>query len=61
MLGLDRGDVLGFRDRADAYGRDADFYAFTRWLEAYGKVMDPVTMLIMDTDREFLKFLKRPR
>jgi len=46
---------------AEAYGRDGEFYAFTRSLEAYGKVMDPATMLIMDTDSEFLKFLKRPR
>jgi membrane protease subunit HflC len=46
---------------AEAYGRDGEFYAFTRSLEAYETVMDPATMLIMDTNSEFLKFLKRPR
>jgi membrane protease subunit HflC len=46
---------------AGAYGRDADFYAFTRSLESYEKVIDPGTMLILGTDSEFLKFLERPR
>jgi membrane protease subunit HflC len=46
---------------AAAYGRDADFYAFTRSLETYEKVMDPGTMLILGTESEFLRYLKRPR
>jgi modulator of FtsH protease HflC len=46
---------------ADAYGRDADFYAFTRSLETYEKVVDPGTMMILDTDSEFLRYLQRPR
>jgi modulator of FtsH protease HflC len=46
---------------ATAYGRDADFYAFTRSLETYEKVLDPNTTLILDTDSEFLKYLQRPR
>ena len=46
---------------AAAYGRDADFYDFTRSLETYEKVMDPGTMLILGTESEFLRYLKRPR
>jgi membrane protease subunit HflC len=46
---------------AAAYGRDADFYGFTRSLETYEKVMDPGTMLILGTESEFLRYLKRPR
>lgn len=46
---------------ADAYGRDADFYSFTRSLETYEKVIDPATMLILETDSEFLRYLERPR
>jgi modulator of FtsH protease HflC len=46
---------------ADAYGRDGDFYAFTRSLETYEKVIDPGTMLILGTDSEFLKYLEKPR
>jgi membrane protease subunit HflC len=46
---------------AVAYGRDADFYSFTRSLETYEKVMDPSTMVILDTNSEFLKYFQRPR
>jgi membrane protease subunit HflC len=46
---------------AAAYGRDPDFYAFTRSLEAYEKVMDSGTTAIMDTDSELLKYLEQPR
>lgn len=46
---------------AEAYGRDADFYAFTRSLETYESVMDPGTMLILGTDSEFLRYLERTR
>jgi len=46
---------------ANAYGRDPDFYAFTRSLESYEKVMDPKTVFILGTDSEFLKYLERVR
>jgi len=46
---------------AVAYGRDADFYAFTRSLETYEKVMDSGTMMILGTDSELLRYLERPR
>ena len=46
---------------ADAYNRDADFYAFTRSLETYEKAIDPNTTLILGTDNELLKYLERPR
>jgi membrane protease subunit HflC len=46
---------------AAAYGRDADFYSFTRSLETYEKALDHATTVILDTDSEFLKYLHRPR
>ncbi|HUE89755.1 MAG TPA: protease modulator HflC [Vicinamibacterales bacterium] len=46
---------------AEAYGRDADFYSFTRALETYEKVIDPSTTVIFDTSSEFLRYLQRPR
>lgn len=46
---------------AAAYGRDADFYAFTRSLETYENVMDEGTTIILGTDSELLRFLERPR
>jgi membrane protease subunit HflC len=46
---------------AAAYGRDPDFYAFTRSLETYETVMDPSTTVILGTDSEFLRYLEQPR
>jgi membrane protease subunit HflC len=45
---------------AAAYGRDADFYSFTRALETYEKVIDPNTTVIFDTSSDFLRYLQRP-
>ena len=46
---------------AEAYNRDPDFYAFTRSLESYEKVMDPTTTFILATDSDFLRYMERPR
>jgi membrane protease subunit HflC len=46
---------------ASAYGRDADFYTFTRSLETYETVIDPSTTVILGTDSDFLKYLRQPR
>ena len=46
---------------AAAYGRDADFYAFTKSLETYEQVIDSGTTVIMGTDSEFLKYLEQTR
>ena len=46
---------------ADAYNRDAVFYAFTKSLETYERTMDPGTFLILGTDSELLRFLETPR
>ena len=54
-------DAEATRIYAEAYGRDGEFYSFTRSLEAYEKTMDPSTMFILATDSEFLRFLETPR
>ncbi len=46
---------------AAAYGRDADFYAFTRALETYENVMDPGTMMILGTDSDLMRYFQQPR
>ena len=46
---------------AEAYGRDAAFYAFTKSLETYERTMDPSTVFILGTDSELLRFLETPR
>ena len=46
---------------AEAYNRDAEFYAFTKSLETYELTMDPSTIFILGTDSELLRFLEQPR
>ena len=46
---------------AEAYDRDADFYAFTKSMETYEETMDGETVFILDTDSELLRFLDRTR
>jgi membrane protease subunit HflC len=45
---------------AQAYGRDADFYQFSRSMETLKKGLDQETWLILSTDSELLKYLKGP-
>ena len=44
---------------AEAYDRDADFYAFTKSMETYEQTMDGETLFILGTDSELLRFLDR--
>jgi membrane protease subunit HflC len=46
---------------AEAYGRDADFYAFFKSLETYERVIDGKTYFILGTDSDLLKYLRSPR
>ena len=46
---------------AEAYNRDADFYAFTKSLETYEQTMDGETLFILGTDSELLRYLDRTR
>ncbi len=44
---------------AEAYGRDRDFYAFTRTLESYRKSVKENSRLVISTDAEFYRYLQR--
>ncbi len=44
---------------AEAYNRSPSFYSFLKSLELYEKTADPSTVMIMTTDADFLKYLKR--
>ena len=46
---------------ADAYGRDAEFYAFVKSLETYERVVDGKTFFVLGTDSDLLKYLRAPR
>ena len=51
-------DAKAIKIYADAYNKDPDLYEFLRSLDAYEKVFDPSTRVILSTDNEFLKYLK---
>lgn len=44
---------------ASAYNRDPEFYQFMKSLETYNASLNKDTWLILSTDSEFLKYLKR--
>jgi membrane protease subunit HflC len=51
------GDAEAIRIYAEAYNRDPEFYAFWRSLQAYKKALKDNTIMIIDPDSEFAKFL----
>jgi membrane protease subunit HflC len=51
------GDAEAARIYGETYGRDPEFYAFTRSLEAYRKALDEQTTLVLSPDVPFLKYL----
>jgi modulator of FtsH protease HflC len=53
-----QGDAEAARIYAGAYAADADFYAFTRSLQAYRKAIDGKTTLVLSPDTEFFQFLE---
>jgi membrane protease subunit HflC len=54
------GDAEATRIYADAFGKDAEFYAFTRRLQAYEKILSNDTTLLLDPDSELLNYLQSP-
>ncbi len=42
---------------SEAYSRDPEFYAFSKSLDSYGKVMGSNTRMIISSDSEFYKYL----
>jgi len=53
------GDANATRIFAEAYGRDPDFYAFQRTLEAYRSALASGTTVILSPKSEFFRFLER--
>ena len=45
---------------AAAYGKDAEFYKFMRTMEAYRKILDQETTLILSTDAPLFNYLEKP-
>jgi membrane protease subunit HflC len=53
-----QGDAEAARIYADAYGADAEFYAFIRTLEAYRKTIGENTTLVLSPRSEFFRLLE---
>ena len=51
------GDAAAARVYAEAYGKDPEFYAFVRSLEAYRKTIGEGTTLVLSPDHPFFQFL----
>jgi modulator of FtsH protease HflC len=44
---------------AEAFGKDTEFYSFLKSLEVYGKALDEKSTLILDTQADLWRYLKR--
>lgn len=51
------GDAEAIRIYADAYSKDPEFYRLVRTLQAYEKLIDKDTTIIMPADAELLRFI----
>src|SRR5690606_32891974 len=55
------GDAKSIAIYADAYQKDAEFYSFTRSLEAYERVIDSSTNVVLSTDNELLEYFGKKK
>jgi len=55
-----QGDAEATNIYAQAFGKDAEFYAFTRRLQAYEKILASDTTLVLKPDSELLNYLQSP-
>jgi membrane protease subunit HflC len=54
------GDAESARIYADAYGKDPEFYAFSRSLEAYEKAIGDRSTLVLSTGSDLFRYLRAP-
>lgn len=54
------GDAESTRIYAAAYNKDAEFYAFTRNLQAYEQVVDEGSTLVLSTKSQLFRYLTKP-
>lgn len=55
---MGEGDAKAFRIYAEAYGRDAEFFDFTRSMQAYKTVLGKGTKVVLTPDSEFFKYIQ---
>jgi membrane protease subunit HflC len=56
-----KADAEATRIYAGAYGRDPDFYGFSKTLDTYEKSFDPNTLMILDGSGELFKYMQHSR
>jgi len=54
-----KADAEATKIYAEAYNKDPDFYSFVKTLESYKKTFEKDTWLILSTDSDYLKYLKK--
>ena len=54
-----KGDAEATRIYGDAYGGDPEFYAFSRTLEAYKDGQNKNSVMILTTDSDYYRYLKK--
>lgn len=54
-----KADAEATKIYAEAYNKDPDFYSFVKTLESYKKTLNKDTWLILTTDSDYLKYLKK--
>ena len=52
-------DATSTRIFAEAFSKDPEFYSFIKTLEVYKETFDSNSSLVLSTDSDFLKYLKR--
>ncbi|MCU0691792.1 MAG: protease modulator HflC [Polyangiaceae bacterium] len=55
------GDAVSTKIYAEAYGQDAEFYAFLRSLDAYEEIVGSQSSIVMSTKSELFRYLSNPR
>lgn len=53
------GDAKSIAIYAEAYEQDPEFYSFTRSLDAYERVLDEKTQLVLSTNNSLLEYIDR--
>ncbi len=56
---IGKADASATKIYAEAYNRDPDFYTFIKSLETYKKTMDKKSTLIIGTESDYFKYLKK--
>jgi len=54
-----RADAESISIYAESYNKDADFYSFIKTLETYKNTVDPSTTVVLTTDGDYYKYLKK--